>query len=358
MGDVTSLAQALLRLETAGRNEDTARDVIAPILESAGLHVMSVPWQPARSNLIATWNGGGRLVLSGHLDTVPCSETDWKRDPFLGEIDGDRIYGLGASDMKGGVAAITRAAVDAARRGATGFTVVLTSGEETGCEGAAVVARTDLLRPGSVFVIGEATGNSLRYGHKGATWLTLTAHGRAAHASRPELGTNAIEKLSDAIRDLRRLDSTRSAMLGQRTTSVGMVDGGTQPNLVPTCARMTVDVRTVPGSGSDAVREILARYGDIESLIDIDPVWADPGTELSGELREAVALVTGDVQQPGGAAGVSYFTDASRLDATRARSYVLGPGDIDEPHSTDESVSISNLDQAAEIYGAIIDRIV
>ena len=351
--DVVELTAQLLRIDTVEGGEDEALDVVAPLLEGAGFSLTRVPWRPGRSNLLATWNGGGGFVLAGHVDTVPHGSAEWAHPPLSAELDGDRLLGRGSSDMKGGVAAIVLAALAAVGPGARGFSVVLTSGEETGCAGATAVRDAGVLDPASILILGESTANGVRLGHKGVTWFEVTARGRAAHGSRPELGVNAIEALAEVVTSLTSLESGAvHPELGSRTTNVGTIAGGTQTNLVPDLAQMTVDVRTVPGSSHGPVEALLARAGEVTALLELPAVWSSPDAARTEGVTEAVARVTGRRDAP---AGVSYFTDAAVLDASRSRSYIIGPGDLDQPHTTDESVSVTSLYEAVEIYGALID---
>ncbi|WP_307484484.1 M20/M25/M40 family metallo-hydrolase [Microbacterium trichothecenolyticum] len=341
-----------MRLDTAGHDEDVALALLAPLLDDAGFDVALIPWHPGRSNLVASWRGGGPLVLSGHVDTVPVGAAAWAAHPLGGDVDGDRLHGRGASDMKGGVAAMTVAALDAAAADAAPFRLVFTSGEETGCGGGAAVAAAGRFPADGILIVGESTGNDVRLGHKGATWLRLDASGRGAHGSRPELGENAIEKLADAMRALGALPPRPPhPQLGSRTTNIGTIAGGTQTNLVPDAASMTVDVRTVPGAGAEEVTSLLEIYGTVTPTLDIPAVWSDPTAELTDKIVEVVASVRGSRASMD---GVSYFTDAAVLDPTRARSYIVGPGDPDQPHTTDESVSVRMLSEAVEIYRALI----
>lgn len=349
---VVDLARELIRLDTVAAREDDALALVAPLLEGAGFRVTTVPWLEGRSNLVATWNGGGPLTLSGHVDTVPHGSAVWTHGALSGAIADGRLHGRGSSDMKGGVAAIVFAAIRAARPGTRGFTVALTAGEETGCGGAFSLRDVSLLHPQPILVIGEATGNEVRLGHKGATWLELAARGISAHGSRPELGVNAIEALADSVVALRDLDpGERHPYLGRRTTNVGTVGGGSQTNLVPDAAHMTVDVRPVPGAGASAVLELLSASGIVTTVLDLPAVWSDPDSACTAGIVDAVQSVTGRRSEP---AGVSYFTDAAALDPSAAHSYILGPGDPDQPHSTDEWVSITLLEQSVDVYAAIL----
>lgn len=348
--DVVSLTQTLVRTNTADANEDAALALVAPLLEQAGFQLTAVPWRTGRSNLLARWGDGGPLVLSGHLDTVPFGTAEWHHDPLGAEIGDGRLYGRGSSDMKGGVAALVCAAIGATTT-SRGFFVALSAGEETGCEGAAMLREAGLLPHEAIFVIGEATGNEVLLGHKGASWMTLTATGQSAHGSRPDLGVNAVETLADAMMSLRTIGGGTHPQLGSRTTNVGTITGGVQTNLVPDHAELSLDVRTVPGAGSEDIREALAAHGRVESILDLAPVWSDPESPLTQRVVDAVAAVTGVRTAPTAA---SYFTDAAVLDASAARSYIIGPGDPDQPHTTDESLSLALLAQSQEIYREII----
>src|SRR5262249_2227809 len=135
--------------------------------------------------------------FTGHLDTVPLGAAAWARDPFAAETDGDRLHGRGASDMKSGIAAMLTAALALAKlpQRKSGLVLVLTAGEETGCEGARYLAALPgaLPRCGALLV-GEPTGNQPLIGHKGALWLAAAFPGVTAHGSMPEQGDNAVYK--------------------------------------------------------------------------------------------------------------------------------------------------------------------
>ncbi|NYF28080.1 M20 family metallopeptidase [Microbacterium sp. JAI119] len=350
---VVALASQLIRTDTAGHGEEKAVSLLAPLLAGAGFDVSTVPWSPERTSLVASWNGGGAFVLSGHVDTVPYGDAEWKHGPLSADQDGDRLFGRGSSDMKGGVAAIVLAATAAARRNARGFTVVLTAGEETGCGGAQTVLETGLMQPPEILIVGESTSNAVRLGHKGASWFEVTTSGLSAHGSRPDLGVNAIEPLADAITALRAVgQGAVHAELGARTTSVGTIRGGSQTNLVPDHARMTVDVRPVPGAPSEPVRTLLERFGRVDTVLELPAVWSPTESPVTQTIVDLVAAITGRRDEP---RGVSYFTDAAVLDPSLSRSYIVGPGDPDQPHTTNESVSMRLLEQAVSIYDELLD---
>jgi succinyl-diaminopimelate desuccinylase len=352
------LAQDLVRLDTAAGREEQAIDLVAGILDGAGFELTRVPWQPSRPNLVARWRGGGPLTLAAHLDTVPFDAQGWTVDPLGGDIIDGRLYGRGSSDMKAGAAAMVRAALDAAADGAAPFTLVFTSAEETGCEGARAVAASGLLDPAPTLIIGEATGNDVFFGHKGATWLELVVTGRSAHGSRPELGDNAVHRLADAIAAARdRPAAPPHPVLGPLTTNVGTISGGQQTNLVPDRASLTIDVRTVPGQDAGDIASLLtsASGGEVHSILDVPAVWTDPGSALSARVAETVEAITGRRSRP---AAVAYFTDGAVLaDVAAPSAYIIGPGDIDQPHTSDEWCAVERIEEAIAIYRALLQRL-
>lgn len=330
-------------------------EVVAGLLSQAGLALRWVPWREGRPNAIATWRGGGPVTLAAHLDTVPFDRAAWTTDPLGGEIIEGRLFGRGASDMKAAAAAMVTAAIRAALEDAPPFTLVFTSAEEIGCRGAREVAASGLLAPNPVLIIGEATDNRLLLGHKGATWLEVTARGRSAHGSRPDLGENAIVRLTDAIAALSLIQSPPPhRILGGRTVNVGTIRGGQQTNLVPAWAVMTVDVRTTPGADAADVVRVLesASGGEVTRLLDVPSVWTDPSSRTSTTVGRIIEGVTGT---PSPLAAASYFTDGAVLAGPATPSvFIVGPGAVDQPHTSDESVDVKRIAESERIYEALL----
>lgn len=359
--DPVQLTTALIRLDTAGHDEDAALDLIESHLHPAGFELDRVPWQPGRSNLVARHRGGGRLTFAAHVDTVPYDADQWSVDPLGADIRDGRIFGRGSSDMKSGAAAAISAAVDAAGAGCAPFTLVFTSAEETGCLGAAPVRDSGLLHPDPILIIGESTGNEIRLGHKGATWVTITARGTSAHGSRPDLGVNAIYLLADTIDRLRSAAATDDGLgrphpvLGEPTMNVGTIRGGQQTNLVAPHAEMTVDFRTVRDGDVDAIVGTLTSDPRLsaELALTVRSIWTDPQLPLSRRLQEICTAVTAAAPEP---RPVPYFTDAAVLAGAEPLAYICGPGDPDQPHTVDESCSIAAIGRSATIYRRILDE--
>ena len=206
--DALALTREMIRIPSVnppGDEENCAR-LVARVLEANGFTVQLQQFGERRFNLVADLPGRGNqkpLGFTGHFDTVPLGNAQWSHDPFAADLAEGRVYGRGASDMKAGIAAFIAACVtareDAQRAG--GAHLVLTGGEETGCDGAKALARAvpPLIRPVALLLVGEPTCNYPYIGHKGALWLRGTTHGKTAHGSMPEQGVNAIYKAVKAI---------------------------------------------------------------------------------------------------------------------------------------------------------------
>ena len=190
------------------------------------------------------------LCFTGHVDVVPLGAAPWKKDPFAGETDAGRLYGRGSSDMKSGVAAFVTAAVRLAPHleRTAGLALVITAGEETGCEGAFHLQRDGVLGRAGALVVAEPTSNYPFVGHKGALWLRAKTRGVTAHGSMPERGDNAVYKAARAVSELAafRFANPPHPLMGQATLNVGTIQGGLNINSVPDQAVIGVDIRTVP----------------------------------------------------------------------------------------------------------------
>ena len=337
---------------------------IGRLLEDGGYKVGYHDFDEGRTSLIARKifdDDRPPLCLTGHLDTVPLGTTPWNMDPFGGEVDGDRIYGRGTSDMKGGLAAIVLAAlkIGARSHGSSGISIVLTAGEENGCQGAEfLAAQNEVLGQAGALLVGEPTANYPMIGHKGAFWLEAEATGVTAHGSMPEQGVNAIYKAARAILELESFDfsSTPHPVLGAPTLNVGTITGGINANSVPDSAVFSIDIRTVPPQSSEqiysALREVLGKEIVLRNKITAPAVASDPENRWIRDVFEIMADRIGERPVP---RGVTYFTDASAL--TEAFGYVptiiLGPGEPSMAHKTDEYCLISNIEVAADAYTEI-----
>lgn len=364
--NAVDLTRDLLRFDTInppGRERPCA-ERLAALLEGAGFTVAMHEFAPARTSLVARLGRGGRpLCLTGHIDTVPLGAAGWKRDPFAGDIDDGRLYGRGSSDMKSGVAAAVTAAVRLAPRlGATpGLEIVVTAGEETGCEGAMHLAATGALGHAGALLVAEPTCNVPMIGHKGALWLRARTTGITAHGSMPERGVNAVYAAARAVTRLETFafDVPAHPVLGRPTLNVGTIAGGLNINSVPDAATIGVDIRTVPAQRHAALTRTLAEHLGpdvlLEPVVDVEGVWTEPTHPWVREVFEVAAPVLGS---PPEVRAAPYFTDASALTPAYGGvpTVILGPGELTLAHQTDEYCLVERVEQAVELYVEIVRR--
>jgi succinyl-diaminopimelate desuccinylase len=364
--DAISLTRSLVAFDTInppGQEHDCARHAGA-LLEQWGFRVEYHDYEPGRTSVIARAGGSDAkapLCLTGHIDTVALGSRPWTKDPFAGEADGDRLYGRGVSDMKAGVAAILLAARGVAKKltGTPGVVIVLTAAEENGCIGSQHLARTQLLGKAGAMIVGEPTSNYPYIGHKGSVKFHASFKGVSAHGSMPHLGVNAIYKAAHAVARLEAFDfaATPHPVMGKPTMNVGTMTGGSGVNMVPDTATIGVDIRTVPGMDHGALLERLRLQLGEDAQMDVfsnlPPVWTPPQAEWIGRVFEISRAHLGEKPEPRAAA---YMTDAANLLKVYAGAptVVLGPGEPQMAHQTDEWCSMERIRQAVAMYEALI----
>ena len=366
--DPVELTKAILRLETVNPpgNEEACARFLGGLLENAGFRIRYHSLAPGRVNLIA--NIGGQadrlpLCLTGHIDVVPLGAATWSKDPFAGETDSGRLFGRGSSDMKSGVAALVTAAIALAEKlqGTPGLELVITAGEENGCEGAFSLHRDHALGRAGAVVVAEPTANQPFVGHKGAFWLRARTAGVTAHGSMPDRGVNAIYKAARAVSKLEafRFDNPPHELMGQATLNVGTIHGGLNVNSVPDEAVIAIDIRTVPTVGHQALLESLRRQLGpevaLEPYIDLQPVYTAPEDPWVQSVFDVMSSVLGSRPVPRTA---SYFTDAAALGRAYGNppTVILGPGEPQMAHQTDEYCMIDRIGESVHAYEEIIRR--
>jgi len=321
--DPVALTRALVDIDSTTGREGEAGQWLSAYLQRAGYSVVEQPVDATRFNIIASLDSPA-LVFSTHFDCVP---------PFFGSrIENGRIYGRGACDAKGIVAAQVAAADVLRRAGERRVGLLFVVGEERGSDGARVANEA---ANGCRFLVnGEPTDNRLGLATRGILRLKLHASGRAAHSSFPELGDSAIDKLVDALVALRAIDLPADPVLGRTHYTVGLISGGVAPNVVSPFAEAEVMFRTV--SAGAHVRSAVAALEDrvhIEHVLEVPPVRLQtvPGYD---------------------AAVFPYTTDIPFLPRW-GEPVLFGPGSIHTAHTADEFVSIAELNAAIDHYVAI-----
>ncbi|MDY7573043.1 M20 family metallopeptidase [Actimicrobium sp. CCI2.3] len=368
--DAVELTQTLLRMNTINPpgNEDQCTMYLAELLSAAGYDCRLVDFAPHRSTLVARIGGHPDkppICFTGHVDVVPLGTAPWRYDPFGAEIMGDKLYGRGSSDMKSGVAAFTIAAIAVADeiKDSAGLTLIITAGEEIGCEGAFHLAGlkdvAEIIGKAGALVVAEPTSNEPMVGHKGALWLKASATGVTAHGSMPEAGDNAIYKIARAALAMEEFNFSTPAhtLMGQGTLNVGTARGGLNINSVPDAAEMTIDIRTVAGQDHGQIWQCLCnRMGSgigLQTLLDIDSVFTEPDNPW---IQTVFARCQPLFDSPLKPKTISYFTDAAALRGPLGMppTVILGPGELDMAHQTDEFCYVARIGEAEKLFRHIM----
>lgn len=321
--DLVALTRSLVDIDsTTGRERDAGR-WLADYLRALGFTVGEQPVDDKRFNVIARI-GKPVVVLSTHFDCVP---------PFFpSRVEHGRVYGRGACDAKGILAAQVAAADRLRRDGETRVGLLFVVGEERGSDGAR--AANDAAEGSRFLVDGEPTDSRLGIATRGVLRLRLKASGRAAHSSFPELGESAIDKLLDALVALRKIELPADPVLGRTHYTIGLISGGVAPNVVSPSAEAEVMIRTV--SDADQVRRAMA---PLENRITIEHVLEAPPVRLT--------TVSGF-----DAAVFPYTTDIPFLNRW-GQPLLYGPGSIHVAHTADEFIELAELERAVDGYIAI-----
>jgi acetylornithine deacetylase len=315
------LTRQLVDIDSTTGREGEVATFLAAALRDLGYTVTEQTLDNGRFNVIATL-GPPVVVFSTHFDCVP---------PFFPSREtGGRLYGRGSCDAKGILVAQIAAAERLRRSGETRVGLVFVAGEERGSDGAKAA---NLLAGGSTYLInGEPTDNRLAAATRGVYRVQVTAKGRAAHSSLPELGESAIEKLLDALIELRRVEWPDDPLLGRTHYTIGLIKGGIAPNVIPPEADAELMFRTV--GDDDELRGLLKRH--IGSLVALDDILTVPSVRLKTVPGFDTAVF-------------SFTTDIPFLDRWGA-PLLIGPGSVTVAHTADEHVSIGELHRAVDLY--------
>ena len=329
--DLFALTRRLIDIESITPNEIAVGDFLAHELRRRGMNARKMPVENGRFNVLATWPAHDQpaIVFSTHMDTVP---------PFIpSSEDETRIYGRGACDAKGIIAAQIEAAANL-RTSNLFVGLLFLVGEERDSIG----AKTENQRPiGARFMInGEPTENKLALASKGALHVELIAHGKMAHSAYPELGESAIDKLVEALHRLHAMKLPADPEIGPCTKNVGSIQGGRAPNVIPDLAKADLFYRLI-GPADALRRQITDAVGD---LVEVHFTRETPFLRfrtLDG-LPTMVAAFT---------------TDIPSL-TNWGEPLLLGPGSIHVAHTTGEYVEKKQLQQAVDLYCQVAANLV
>jgi acetylornithine deacetylase len=329
--DLFALTRELIDIPSVTGDEKAAGVFLSAHLQSLGYKVQRQEVEKNRFNVIATTGAPPRVVLSTHMDTVP---------PHIASSENDEwIFGRGACDAKGIIAAQITAAERLRAEGVNEVGLLFTVDEELGSEGARVANASPLAGQCEYLINGEPTDNKLASATRGSLRLTLKAKGQAAHSAYPEQGDSAIEKLLDVLQDIRQCHWPSDALLGETTCNIGVISGGTRANVIPAEAFSVLQLRLV--SDANAVKAILesvvAGRAEIEYLSVHDPVRL---FTVAG-FEHCVVRFTTDIPY------------LSRW----GKPLLLGPGSILKAHTDGECVSKHELSEASTLYVDLVRRL-
>src|SRR5207249_2621186 len=286
--DVLRLTRELIDIPSVTGQEFQIGTSLGELLNRLGYHVELQDVDSERSNLIAITEARPRIVLSTHMDTVP---------PFIGSSEDDEfIYGRGACDAKGIIAAQIAAAENLRANGANEIGLLFTVDEEVVSTGAKLANAHPVSSSCEYLINGEPTDNQLASGTKGSLQATIRTVGRAAHSAYPEEGESAIEKLLDVLDDIRKLRWPRDEIFGETTCNIGIISGGTRANVIPNEAQATLQIRLSVDSATvrTALEQTIAGRAEIDyrSIHDhVQLMWIDGfDQKLAAEQGHVIAL--------------------------------------------------------------------
>jgi len=333
---------------------------VAERLDALGFTVDFDEVYPDRHNVCAVRAGRSERAvgLSVHLDTVPTG--GMTIDPFAAELRDGRVWGRGSVDTKASAAAALEALkAETADPRAPTLYVLFTCDEETGLGGAAHWVANPRAHPPLVgMVVGEPTDLRCVTLHRGVYHVPLSAAGKAAHASMPERGANAVYRIAHAVTRLEALAEELGGRaphpkLGTPCLNVGTIEGGTGTNVVPDAARITIDRRLVPGEDARTVRrEILSAVEGVEGLSLGEPTFDAPPFAVDERVPFVRAVFSALDQDTGTPA--PFATDASQFQAAGVPCVVLGPGESARAHTKDESLAVDELERGVDAYRVVL----
>jgi succinyl-diaminopimelate desuccinylase len=373
---VVEICRELIRIKSVNPpgDERSIAEYVSQVLKEARLSVELLCHDANRASVLARIPSSRKrpaLLFAGHLDTVPIGTEKWARDPFSAIVAEGKIWGRGAADMKGGVAAMIMAAINtrASGRELNGDLILAaTAGEEVDSLGAEEISKRTDLGPIAAIIVPEPSDNKICLAHKGALWVEVTTFGRTAHGSMPEEGINAINAMLTVLGEIRKMKipARRHRLLGPSTASINTLRGGEKTNVVPDYCTATVDMRTLPGQDHrhllQKVMGILEELkvkvphfrASLKVLNDRGPIETKAGERVA---RVVDKVVQGIADKKFPATGVSYYTDASVfVPALKAPMVICGPGIDTLAHKPNEYIAVESLLQAVRIYEGIIRK--
>jgi acetylornithine deacetylase len=341
--------------------EHRVTDYLEGFFRDLGVAYDRRPVAPLRDNIVARYESPGArqtVLLEVHQDTVPVD--GMVIDPFAGEVRDDKLYGRGACDVKGGMAAMLTAFARVVREkpaGAANIVLACTVDEEHTFYGVQVLMKEGVRA--DMAVVAEPTRLQIVDAHKGVVRWKVRTEGRACHSSRPDQGVNAVYRMGRVLPVVEQyadqlMGSAAHPRLGPPTLSVGRIEGGVSVNTVPDGCVIEIDRRLLPGEDPQAAWKDFRNHLQARAGVPVicDPVWlACPAlaSDLAAGVRERLGTAIDAVEGRHEVLAVPFGTDASSIAEAGIPAVVFGPGDIAQAHTKDEWVELDQIDRAAEI---------
>lgn len=369
-----NLLKTMVTFDTSNEpgNEDPLARFLGSEVEKFGFDAKIVPCGKNRSSMVAIKGNpqGIKGILNGHIDVVPASN-NWTTDPFVLTQNGDKLFGRGTADMKGGIASMLAAVK---KLGDEGFDyskgqliLAFVADEELHNKGTQSVLDLPEVKEVDFAIIGEPTNLEICIGHRGTARSVIKLHGKPCHSSKPEEGINAISKMSFVIQAIDKhneaLKAIKHPILPSPSIAVVMIEGGEKDNIIPGQCEIKFDRRTLPSDTKSSV------HAEITNLLD---KVGEEVKNFSYEIEPYIYLEAGEVSTKslvvsksknaykkafGEEAVLKDFTatcEQSLFMNASIDTVIFGPGNIQQAHIDDEFTYLSQLLSATDFYYELI----
>ena len=372
-GDAVSLARALIKIDS--RNPTLAPDspgegecarFLASVLDDWGFSVEVLETIPDRPNVIARLGptDAPALMLNGHLDVVGVE--GMVHQPFDADLRGNRIYGRGSSDMKGGIAAMCAAAAAVADT-ACDRQILVTAVVDEEYDSLGMRALISAGIRADAAIITEPTRLAICPAHRGFVWMEATFRGKAAHGSRYDIGVDAISHAGLVLAELDKLEKTRDSgprhpLLGRGSLHASTIRGGVGLSTYPEECVLAIERRTLPGESSekaleeitDAFAAVRASHPELEARVTLTTAQLPSDVPIDSAVVERLRSAMEREDVPVKIEGLSAWTDAALLNEAGVPTICFGPGDIALAHAAEEFVQVEEIDLAKRVLTRVV----
>lgn len=365
--------EALVKINTCqpeGNEEQLVDEIIKRLPD--GVKYTKINHTLGRASLVVVAEGEsqeGGIAFIGHIDTVACNDPEkWIYSPHQAEVHSNILYGRGASDMKGGDAAMILAMQQLARSGKKPKKPIyfcFTADEENKGMGICAIAESKCLDKVDEVIICEPSDEKIGLSEKGALWLKLDVQGVASHASRPDLGVSAVECAIAFYNQLKASveNGEQHSVLGETTVSVTRFDGGIMTNIIPPNANMELDIRTIPGTSHEKIiekanaisKEMMSHCPKIKMELHVLNNRPALGSPEESSLVKGVMELAKEIGISTAPKGLYFYTDASQFIPNVPVPFVIaGPGDDALAHCMNEHINLASVARYAQLYCSYI----